>query len=79
MKRLQWLLRERSVVRYPEDVRTIRIFIGDNKPHVTKFSDNDIAYLYEEFSEECYCAGWLSMEANAIPQFKEWLEEEMDP
>ena len=37
-------------------------------------SDLELVYLWRQFSEEHYCAGWIVVQPDTLKQFKKWLE-----
>ena len=37
-------------------------------------SDLELAYLWRQYSEEYYCAGWMTVEPGTLKQFKDWLD-----
>lgn len=37
-------------------------------------SDLELVYLWRQYSEEYYCAGWIVVQPDTLEQFKTWLE-----
>ena len=37
-------------------------------------SDLELAYLWRQYSEEYYCAGWMMVQPGTLEQFKKWLD-----
>lgn len=37
-------------------------------------SDLELAYLWRQYSEEYYCAGWMMVQPGTLKQFKDWLD-----
>jgi hypothetical protein len=58
---------------YPEDIKTLRKGIKE----LDKLTDSQIEMLYREYSEECYCASWLSVSEGSLKDFDFWLNEDL--
>lgn len=41
-------------------------------------SDLELVYLWRQYSEEHYCAGWIVVQPDTLEQFKTWLEGQGD-
>ena len=41
-------------------------------------SDLELVYLWRQYSEEYYCAGWIVVKPDTLEQFKTWLEGQGD-
>ena len=57
---------------YPEDLKKIRDYlegIGE-----LKCSDRKLDMLWRDFSDECYCASFLSPDNDTLERFANWLE-----
>ena len=54
---------------FPEDVKTLK----ENIVELTYLGDKEVASLYEKYSEEMWCAGWLELDERIIEDFKDWL------
>ena len=37
------------------------------------YTDDQLLQLYSLWSEECYCAGFLSPDEHSVKEFREWL------
>lgn len=60
-----------NAYQYPEDMKKILNYLDE---HGTRqVSESTVEKLYERFSEEIYCAGWMSAEEYILPEFADWL------
>jgi hypothetical protein len=55
--------------KYPEDIGRIKASI----PFLVRFTDKEIEYIYESFSDS-YAAQWLTISEESMRDFIEWLE-----
>lgn len=70
MLRLEKIVRGMyEVVRWPDDVAELKSAI----PQLAALSDFVVQTIYENWSEEHFCASWLIVDANSIDDFKAWL------
>lgn len=57
---------------YPEDMESILDYL--RKHGEILVGELTIERLYREFSDEKYCAGWMSVNNQILEEFEEWLE-----
>lgn len=56
---------------YPEDMELILAYLNEHgKLNIT---DSAVEDLYYEFSDEQYCASWMSVNEQMLKEFEEWL------
>ena len=57
---------------FPEDMERILTYLNENgELFVDGFT---VEKLYEKFSDECYCAGWITVDHYTLSEFADWLE-----
>ena len=56
---------------FPEDMEMILDYL--NKHGKVVVSGLIIENLYRNFSDECYCAGWMCVDKYILEEFEEWL------
>ena len=56
---------------YPEDMKNIIDYLNEHGKILV--SNYTIENLYCEFSDERYCAGWMSVDDEILEEFEEWL------
>lgn len=70
MNRLTRYLTGEVEIRYPEDITKLRAII----PELAGLLDYQIQELYERYSEETHCAGWLIIDdSSVVYNFQYWL------
>lgn len=57
--------------RYPEDMETIVSYLNEHGQ--VNVSEKTLEILYERFSENIYCAGWMGLDEEVLAEFAEWL------
>ena len=57
-------------VRYPEDVEFIRTYMTNEEI----YTDVELEELWEQFSEDEYCAGHMRLWQGGVEEFEEWLK-----
>lgn len=56
---------------HPEDMKKIIDFL---RTHGTLYvCDKIVESLYEKFSHDVYCAGWMTVDTDILIDFSEWL------
>lgn len=59
--------------RYPEDMKRILDYLSEHGTlHV---SGSTVEEMYGDFSEDRYCAGWMSVDDDLLEEFADWLDE----
>jgi hypothetical protein len=58
---------------YPEDMEEILSYL--NKHGKINVKNSTIEDFYYDFSEECYCAGWMAVNGHILEEFANWLSE----
>lgn len=58
---------------HPEDMAQILKHLNENG--VVLVSASTIEDLYFEFSEDKYCAGWISVTDERLEEFSDWLDD----
>ncbi len=58
-------------VTFPEDVATLRAGVHE----LAHYPDFVVEVLYEKWSEDYYCAGWLYLSDERIDEFRNWFVE----
>jgi hypothetical protein len=64
---------ERPQYAYPEDMEKILNYLNEHGKINVK--NSIIEDFYYDFSEECYCAGWMSISDYILEEFADWLSE----
>ena len=59
--------------RYPDEMEKILNYL--NTVGKIFVSPKKIEELYEDFSEEKYCASWMGVNDELLEQFADWLED----
>lgn len=59
---------------YPEDMELIINFLESRGK--LNISYIRLEELYGQFSDECYCAGWMCVDNGLLEQFANWLSKE---
>ena len=67
-----------ELFKYPEEMEIILKYLRANG--VINISSSEIERYYEEFSDERYCAGWMSIDSQwgkvkGLKEFAEYLSE----
>lgn len=57
---------------YPEDVKYIRAEL--EKLGEVNGTDHEIGQAWRDFSDECYCAGFLNPDKESVAEFARWLD-----
>lgn len=57
---------------YPEDVKYIRAEL--EKLGTVSCTDAELGQAWRDFSEECYCAGFLNPDEKYVAEFARWLD-----
>lgn len=57
---------------YPEDIKAIREYL--ESVGELKCTDKELDDLWSEFSEDYYCAGWMTVTDKLLEQFADFLE-----
>ena len=57
---------------YPEDMKLILDYLNEHGDILV--SELTIERLYYEFSDERYCAGWMSVDEQMLEEFETWLD-----
>ena len=52
---------------YGDDIKQIRSFLEEKGLYIA--SARKIYELYSQFSDDCYCAGWLCFDADTLEEF----------
>lgn len=58
---------------YPEDMNKIINYLDRHGKVLVNYST--IQDLYYDFSDEKYCAGWMSVDEERLEEFEDWLTE----
>lgn len=58
---------------YPEDMSIIIKYLKSRGKILVSYST--IEELYRDFSEDKYCAGWMTVNGDILEEFEEWLHE----
>ena len=58
---------------YPEDMELLLSYL--NKNGKLMIEPHTLEEMYEGFSEERYCAGWMNITEHILEEFAEWLSE----
>lgn len=56
---------------YPEDMKRILDYLNDHGDILV--DGRVIEELYRDFSDYCYCAGWMCVDNHILEEFEEWL------
>lgn len=65
--------RNESCFEYPDEMEKILTYLNERgKIKVSAFT---IERLYRDFSDECYCAGWMGVNEHVLAEFERWLIE----
>lgn len=59
---------------YPDDMKLIIDYL-ENKGKLN-ISYPHLEVLYGQFSDECYCAGWMIPDNKLLSRFAKWLSEQ---
>lgn len=57
---------------YPEDMKLILDYLAEHGDILV--GELGIEALYREFSDEKYCAGWITVDERMLEEFEDWLE-----
>ena len=58
---------------FPEDMKRILDYLSQNGDVFV--GDAIIEGMYQQFSEEVYCAGWMELTDEMLKEFEAWLNE----
>lgn len=58
---------------YPDDMEKILNYL--RKHGEILVDDFMIECLYRKFSDDWYCAGWVSVDEHALNEFEKWLND----
>jgi len=58
---------------YPEDMERILRYLNNHGNILVK--PTTIEQLYFEFSDNKYCASWMSVNEDILEEFADWLDE----
>ena len=58
----------------PEEMKKILDYLNDNG--LLMCSGKTVETMYYEFSEEKYCAGWMSVDEELLEEFADWLADQ---
>ena len=61
-------------IRHPEDLKKVRHFLQEKGLNYQ--NDVELQNLYEDFSAQMYCAGWIMVDQDNLESFYRWLCEE---
>lgn len=64
---------EKNNYRYPDEMEKILNYL--NKCGKVLVKGSIIEDLYYDFSDEKYCASWMSVNEQRLEEFEEWLNE----
>ena len=56
---------------YEEELEKIWVYI--NRKGTPHFKKDFLAYLWREYSDECWCAGFISVDEDRLKEFVDWL------
>lgn len=59
-----------QLIRHPQDIKILRKQI----PELNDLEDYEIQWLYENYSDEQWCAGWIVLDKDRLQEFRTWLE-----
>lgn len=59
---------------YPEQMEKILDYLNANG--VLACSEKTVERMYREFSDEKYCAGWMSVDEELLEEFADWLADQ---
>jgi hypothetical protein len=59
--------------RFPEDMERILEYLNEHGQVLV--DGRTIEVLYEDFSDEKYCAGWMCVDNHILEEFEEWLND----
>lgn len=66
---------EEELVDYPEDIAFIRTEV-ESKYGKLDCSDRKLEDLWRDYSDECWCAGFMSPDEAIVESFVDWLDEQ---
>lgn len=61
---------------YYDDILIIKLFLAKKGVYID--DSWAIQELWEDFSDEVYCAGWLTVQEDFLQEFYEWLYKEVN-
>ena len=61
---------------YGDDILIIKLFLAKKGVYIDE--SWAIQELWEDFSDEVYCAGWLTVQEDFLQEFYEWLYKEVN-
>ena len=64
---------ENVAFEYPEDMNVILKYLKSRGKIFVRYST--IEELYRVFSEDKYCAGWMTVDGDILEEFEAWLRE----
>lgn len=59
---------------YPDDMKMIIDYLESKGKLNVPYSYLEV--LYGQFSDECFCAGWMIPDAELLNRFAKWLSEQ---
>lgn len=65
--------RDSDNFKYPEDMQTILNYLSQNGR--INVSPEQIEELYSDFSEEEYCASWMTVSESTLSAFTEYISQ----
>ena len=71
-KKLFKFFNKKEEPKYPEEVKYIRSEL--EKLGEVNGTDYEIGQAWRDFSEECYCAGFLNPDERSVSEFAKWLD-----
>ena len=62
-----------SIFDYPDEMEKILNYLNDNGK--LNISPKRVEELYRAYSDDIWCAGWMSVSHEILVSFAEWLSE----
>lgn len=62
-----------SIFDYPDEMEKILNYLNDNGK--LNISPKRVEELYRAYSDDVWCAGWMSVSYEILVSFAEWLSE----
>ena len=75
-KKIFEFFKKKEEPKYPKEVKQIRA--GLEKLGTVSCTDAELGQAWRDFSDECYCAGFLNPDNESIKYFAEWLDRDED-
>lgn len=63
-------------IAYPDDVKLIRSYL--ESAGTLDATDNELACMWEKFSDEYYAATWMTVDDELLERFVDYIEDEME-